>query len=226
MNLMVKHLAKVSRLLLCLLAFPVQAQISGVDYNWEEKRDAEGIKIYTSDVAHSPFRAVRGEMKVTGTIAGLVALVDDLPNCPNWADLCKESILVKLLSPTEQYVYVYNDIPFPVKDRDVVAHVQWQRDEESGRVSMQSVATSSEQSQALRAKTKKAVRLTNAVSQWHFTPLDDGKVLVEIFAHIDPDGPTPAWITNLMLVDSPFKTMKNMREIIQSGDYADAVEKF
>ena len=128
-------------LLFCLpalLAWSAQAQVEGVDYDWEEKRDRAGLKIFTSTVANSPFRAVRGEMQIDGTVSALVALVDDLPNCHVWADLCKSSRSVEQMPglPGEQYVHVYNDIPFPVKDRDVVAHVIWEKDSDTGRVTM------------------------------------------------------------------------------------------
>ena len=75
------------------------------------------------------------------------------------------------------------------------------------------------------AKTK-AVRIENAVSQWHFTPNGDGTTKVENFAHIDPNGPTPAWISNLMLVSAPYKSMSKMREIVESGRYADSKISF
>lgn len=211
-----------------LFIWSAQAQVAGVEYNWEEQRDRKGIKIFTSTVAGSQFRAVRGEMKIAGSVSALVGLVNDLPNCQVWADLCKSSKFVEQMPelPNEQYVHIYNDIPFPVKDRDVVAHLVWEKNNNTGRVSMHSTALSAEKGEELVAITSKAIRITNAFSQWHFTPLESGRVLVESFAHIDPNGATPAWITNMLLVDSPYKTMVNMRNIIEAGQYSDAVNRF
>lgn len=197
------------------------AQLTGVDYQWELKKQEDGIRVYTSKVPGSKFKAVKADMTIKGKVSSLVALVSDNDACPKWADLCKESKLMEQVSPTEKYIYVYNDIPFPVKDRDVLAHVVWQHDEATGKVSMTSQAT-----QGRHPEIKKAVRIQNAVSQWHFTPQSDGQVLVSNFGHIDPNGPTPAWVTNIMLVSSPLKTMKNMRTIIESGEYADAKIEF
>ncbi|MEM7357513.1 MAG: START domain-containing protein [Pseudomonadota bacterium] len=207
-------------LLALLLPFLATAQQEGVDYTWEDKRNKEGILIQTSSVKGSPFKAVRGEMTVKATVSSLVALVEDLPACPEWAALCREARLEKRVSPTESYAYIYNDIPFPVSDRDVYTHVVWTQDPETGKVSMTSIAT-----EGGTPKTK-AVRLENAMSQWHFTPNGDGTTKVENFAHIDPNGPTPAWITNMMLVDSPFSSMTEMRKIVESGGYADAEVPF
>ena len=192
------------------------AQLEGVSYDWEEKKNKGGISISTSDVEGSPFKAVRGEMAVKGSVASLFALVEDMPACPNWAAMCKESRVEKRVSDIESYVYVYNKIPFPISDRDVYTHVVWTRNSETKRVSMTSTA-----SDGGTPKTS-AVRIEDAVSQWHFTPNDDGTTKVENFAHINPNGPTPAWLTNMMLVDSPFKSMQKMREVIESGAYPDA----
>ena len=201
------------------LFFPlfVQAQLDGVSYEWSEKKNKNGISIFTSSVEGSVFKAVRGEMIVKGSVESLFALVEDMPACADWAALCKEARVEKRVSESETYVYIYNDIPFPVSDRDVYAHVVWTRDPNTQRLSMTSRARDGGTSKT------KAVRLEDAVSQWHFTPNGDGTTKVENFAHIDPNGPTPAWLTNMMLVDSPYKTMVKMRKIIESGTYADEV---
>jgi hypothetical protein len=220
-----KFLTSISITALLLPCFAV-AQISGVEYSWELKRERSGIKIYTSKVPKSPFKAVRGEMIINAQVEELVALVNDLPRCSEWADLCVKSELLERVSSAEQYVYIYNNVPFPIKDRDVVAHVHWSKDEPTGRVSMHSIAVEQARSTEFRQLSKKAVRIYQAVTQWHFTPLGEGLVKVENYAHIDPNGPTPAWLINILLVNSPYKTMKNMRELIGSGDYQGAQSSF
>lgn len=214
---------KIKQLTVLLTAlFPalVLAQVEGVEYSWEDKRDKKGILIQTSAVKGSPFKAVRGEMAVQASVSSLVALVEDLDVCPEWSAFCKEARLEKRISPTESYAYIYNDIPFPVSDRDVYTHIVWTQDAETGKVTMTSIA-----SEGGTAKSK-AVRLENAISQWHFTPNGDGTTKVENFAHIDPNGPTPAWITNMMLVDAPYESMTEMRKIVESGGYADTEVPF
>ena len=201
-----------------LLGFPliVSAQLDGVEYNWKEKKNKKGIAISTSLVEGSPFKAVRGVMVVNAKVEQLVALVEDITACPDWAAMCKEMRVEKRVSDSESFAYIYNDIPFPVTDRDVYTHVVWKQDPATKRVSMTSTAT-----QGGTPKTK-AVRIENAVSQWHFTPNEDGTTLVENFAHIDPNGPTPPWLSNLMLVSAPYKSMSKMRKIVESGGYADS----
>lgn len=195
----------------------VFAQETGIDYDWKLKRDRDGIQIYLSRVPHSKFKAIRSTMEVETQTNSLVALVMDLPNCPNWAAMCKEARIEQRLSATESYVYTLNDIPFPVRDRDVVALVKWSYDRSTGRVSMVSRATKGK-----FPKKSGVIRVEDALTEWHFTPMENGRVRVESYAHIDPNGTTPAWLTNMLMIDSPYKTMKKMRKILQDGKYKDA----
>jgi len=186
------------------------------NYNWKEKKNKDGIKIYTANMKNSKYDAVYGTMIVNSGVNNLVALVRDTEACQQWADLCKESRVEKKISEVEYYVYTYNDIPFPVTDRDVVAKVNWSQDPNSLDVIMLT-----EPVMGIVEKTG-AVRIKEADSRWYFLPQEDGTTKVETFAHINPNGPTPAWLTNMLLVSSPFKTMKGMRDIVEGGAYADA----
>lgn len=182
--------------------------------NWVLERDKDGIQVFTQSVGDSSFDAVRAVMVVEAKLNALVGLVRDAAACPKWAELCKESRDHEVVSEQELYVYSYNDIPWPVKDRDALTHVLWDQDPETLAVTMTAVATSD-----LLPVTKGAVRIVNAKTRWIFTPMDDGRVEVVSEAHIDPNGPTPAWITNLLLVETPFKTLQGMRRLVQTGRY-------
>lgn len=192
------------------------AQVDGVEYNWKKKKDKEGIVIYTSKVPGSKYNALRGTMIVKGSASSLVSLVQDTSTCSEWVDLCRDARIHKRISDTEYYVYSYNNIPFPAADRDVIARTVWAQDPQTLKVTMSSYPEPD-----LIPKTK-AVRIKEAFSQWHFTPRNDGTTLVENFAHINPNGASPAWLTNRLLVSSPFKTLKNMRVLIEEGAYENA----
>jgi len=200
------------------------AQFEWASYDWQTKRAKHGIKVQVSKVTGSNVKAVRAEIVVEGAVPELVALLKDFAYCSKWVDLCKESRVVKQLSTYEEIVYVYNDAPFPIKDRDVVVRSVWSEDQDTGRVSMHSRALDFNESTNLVPVNKKALRLSAAVSEWHFTPIATGGVLVESVAHVDPGGATPAWLINMMLVNSPFSTMQNLRSTIESGRYTSAVD--
>lgn len=183
---------------------------------WELKRDRDGVQVYTRSVEGSAHKAVHATMSVPYKVNELVALVMDVTACPKWAALCKESHVAESVSPAEAYIYTYNDLPWPVTDRDAIAHVQWS-----------SLAGGGAQMQARIvdekvARKKKTIRLTTGITSWEFVPNAEGGTDVVSYAHLDPGGAVPAWLTNILLVDSPFDTMVGMRDLAATGKYQDA----
>ncbi len=180
--------------------------------DWELKRDLDGIQVFTRSVEGSPYKEVRSEALISGvTLNSLVALIEDAEACPNWADKCAESYLVQRVSPTESLVYTHNDMPFPVSDRDVVAKVAWQQDPQTLSVKMTSMAVPGTVD-PMRGR----VRLTNANAMWEFSPNPNGSITVVNQAHIDPGSSIPGWVTNMLLVDTPFETMKSyLAEVVK-----------
>ena len=196
-------------LVLCLPNFAFAEE------EWELKRDRDGIQVYTRSVEGSKHKAVKAEMVVEAGLNELVGLVMDTSACPDWAALCKTSEVTEQVSETELYVYTLNDLPWPVKDRDAVAKVMWTQ-EESGSVRMTAELVTGKVPEI-----KKALRLTTGITSWVFYPDENGTRIVSE-AHLDPGGGTPAWLTNMLLVDSPFDTMVGMRNLVSSGKYKDA----
>jgi len=197
------------------------AQWQEADLEWKLKRDRKGIQVFLSKVPGSRFRAVMSVMEVKADPMQLAALVMDLENCPNWASMCKSAKVIEQISPNQNYVYSVNNAPFPVRNRDMVALVEWSYDSATGKISMRSDATPER-----LPKKRGLIRVQHASSEWHFTPTEEGVVLVENYAHVDPNGKVPAWITNLLIIESPYKTLKKMRKLVLNGDYRDAEVNF
>jgi hypothetical protein len=133
---------------------------------WELQRDKDGIQVHTRPVEGSPYDTVLTTTRMTDVrLSSLVALIENTPACKDWADSCAESYLVERISESESLVYTQNDMPFPVKDRDVVAQVKWTKDAATFEVVMNSVATVGNMDDV-----SGRLRLTEAVASWDFAP--------------------------------------------------------
>jgi len=75
-------------------------------------------------------------------------------------------------------------------------------------------------------KVKGVIRIKQAVAKWKITPQGDGTVLIESFAHVNPASSIPRWLLNRLLVGSPHKTMKSIRQLMADGLYKDAILPF
>ncbi len=181
---------------------------------WKLKRDKRDIQVYTGKIAGSTHRAVFSTATLDATPNEVVALLLDLKNCRDWASLCKEARVESQLSATESIVYGMKDLPFPARDRDSYSSVRWHFDDQSGIVSMDSQAVNGNYE-----KRKGVVRLDYAHVNWRIVPNDSGGVIVENYAHIDPNGNLPSWLTNMIAVEAPYKALRKMRSVLKTGKY-------
>lgn len=213
------------RRVLVLLVLVISCGVSltvNADSAWQLRKDKAGIQVYTKSVDGSPYDAVRAVTRVDNIrLMSLVALLEDVAACQDWSDQCVESTVRKRISDTEAYVYTHNDLPFPVKDRDVLAHVVWSQNSDDLEVVMSSQATT-----GLMDRVKGRIRLTEAKTSWRFKPLESGLVEVSNEAHINPGSSLPGWMTNMLLVDTPYETIKSFVEEAAKPKYQNADVSF
>ena len=198
-----------------VLAFALSAQAE--TYDWQLKRDRDGIQVYTCKVAGSSFKAVKAVTEIDVSLSSVVALLRDAQACPKWADRCGQSYVYEQVDTMEEYIYTRNAMPWPISDRDVLAHVVWRQNPTDLSVIMISRATADKM-----PKTKGVVRLVEARVEWQIKPLAQARVQLTTLAHINPGGPLPAWVTNMLLVDSPHKTFKNLKKTVVTEPYKSA----
>ena len=189
---------------------------------WSQRKDKDGIQVYTRSVEGSPYR----EVQVVTTIqdirlSSLAALLLDAEACPEWADKCDESYVHEQISETEFYVYSNNDMPFPVTDRDALTYVTWVQDPETLAVTMTSIATSD-----ILPKQRGRLSLTEARTSWQFIPQADGSIDIVNASHINPGSMLPGWVTNMLLVDTPYQTMSDFIVEVRKPKYLEAEVSF
>lgn len=192
------------------------------EIEWKLVKDKRGIQVYTRKVDGSKFKAVLTSVEVEGSVNSVVALLLDLKNCKAWASMCRKAEIVERLSPTQHIVYGRNNLPFPVLDRDSYSINSWKVNHETGDV----VMVSQIESGLERPKIDKVIRLTKADVIWRISTLSEGKVLIENEAHIEPNGALPAWLTNNLQIDAPYRAMRGLRSVLDTGKYNNATVEF
>lgn len=208
-----------SRIALTLVftVFGSAAYTAEAESNWKLRKERNNISVYTAGVEGSRYDAVLSKTVVKDIrLSSLVAVIMDAQACPEWADRCAESYVFEKISETEELVYTHNDLPFPVKDRDVLAHVNWEQNRQTLAVHMYSKATS-----GVMPKQNGKLRLVEAQTTWDFMPLEDGGIEIRNWAHIDPGSSLPSWVTNMLLVDTPYETVQALIEQARKSKYAE-----
>ena len=205
----------------CTLLVPsANAENDSVNFDqleWSLKKDKRGIQVYTAKVPGSRHRAVFTTMRIESDLSEVVALLMDFENCGTWAKTCKGLEVISSDSELEHRVYAVVDLPFPAKDRDSISLIRWEKDERSGIVSMESNADPL----ASEELNSKYIHMTYARVLWRIVPSSKG-LIIENYAHLNPNGALPVWLTNLLSTEEPYKTLRRMRARLNEGHYQNA----
>ncbi|HEY0244139.1 MAG TPA: START domain-containing protein, partial [Mucilaginibacter sp.] len=167
---------------------------------WKLNTDKDGIKVYTSFIPDSKIKAVKVEGTFNATPAQLVALLMDVNTAADWLYHTKISTLVKQVSPTEIYYYSEVNLPWPVQNRDFVAHLIVSQDPDSKVVTIEGPTVT-----GLVPQKQGIVRITDASGKWVITPTGNNQIKVDYSIHLDPGGSLPAWLVNMFAAEGPVK---------------------
>jgi hypothetical protein len=190
---------------------------------WQLTKQKEGIQVYVRDNPNSPLKVFRGIITLSDTkLNPLVAVLEDVKAMPKLLHNCQSANTIKKDGNTSSTIYVVTKMPWPVKNRDSIVHSVMTQDKKTRKVliKMQS------RSKAVPLK-KGMVRVQTLSGYWEFMPViiagkDSGKIKVTYELSLDPGGNLPKWMVNVLAVDFPFNTLRNLRKLVQKPVYRDA----
>lgn len=207
-----KLISGYSSLLLFLL---VGSSISlNAQETWEQTKNEDGIKVYTRKKVGERFKEIKIVTSTKTTLNEIMASFDDVESHKDWVYKTPESKVIERVDPSTLIYYVKSNLPYPVKDRDIVIHYAWEQDP------LSKVITT--RSKALPGKfdpVQSTVRVKEFQSKYVLTPKPNGIIHIEYEAKMDPAGSLPAWLVNMAVSKGPVKTMKAFFKLLDSDKY-------
>lgn len=183
------------------LMLPVTAQS-----DWRFTTEKDGIKVYSKTVSESKVKALKVECIINASAAQLVALLLDVKAAERWVSHTKSCTLLKRVSDAELYYYSEVNLPWPLENRDFVAHVQVSQNPSTKVVTVNAPAIP-----GMLAAKKGIVRVSQSKGLWIITPLDKERVKVSYSLQVDPGGVIPAWAVNALAAQGPLESFQNMK---------------
>ncbi|MHA4809746.1 START domain-containing protein [Flavitalea flava] len=190
---------------------------ANVKENWKLKADKEGIAIYTRTLPDSRFNAVKVECTLTATLSQFVAVILDVNTGTEWEYSTKSSILLKQVSPSELYYYSEVSVPWPVSNRDFIAHLKAVQDPGTKVVTIYGPTIPD-----YIPEKKDIVRVLRSEGKWIITPIAGNRVKVEYTLRVDPGGNVPAWLINMFATKGPYESFKKLKVHLQKPVYTQA----
>jgi START domain-containing protein len=182
--------------------------------NWELARDKNGIKVYTRSIEGKTVKEFKAVCRMKTSVNSLVALYNDVPNKTEWVFACNSSKVLKEISPTEKYIYIESKAPWPVSYRDVIIHSVLTQNPETNEVLITEKGI-----QDYIPANSDIVRIPEYEGFYSFKPIKNGVIEVTFQCFSNPGGKLPAFLKDVSTIDSPFKTLTKMAELVQNEKY-------
>ena len=189
--------------LACVL---VASQLANAQEAWKLDRTKDGVTVHLKKIPGSKYKAYRGVMEIEATMGSVVSVFMDIDNMPQWMHEMQEAKVFQENDLKDRHLYMVNNAPFPIKDRDFIVRYRFQQNPEN-----LAVKIAIENAQQLMPETK-YTHMKIVDGYFAVEPAGEGRVKVTYECHLDPSGNVPSWAANIVISDTPFYTLKNLRD--------------
>jgi hypothetical protein len=179
-------------------------------YNWKLDKEKDGIQIYFSETAASKFKSVKVECTLEGNYDKLIGILTNVDHYKDWVYKTKTSRLLKKPSANELYYYTETSLPWPMLNRDVVIHVEIEKDSQ-----LRFIKVTSINEPHYLAVIPGKVRVPHLLIDWYATMPTPKTIHIVYIFEINPGGDLPAWMVNLFADKGPYETFKKLAEILK-----------
>jgi hypothetical protein len=183
------------------------------------------LKIFTCPISTSNFLSFVGIATIDAPQHAILSLLFDVDAATEWVWKTKEMRLLQELSADKEekdngrVVYQLVSAPWPVSDREIITRSQGYMDPDTSEVFIKLECLPD-----FLPKNDKYVRVPVLEGAWNIIPLSENQCRVVFRLHIEPGGEIPSWLANIAVIDTPYHTMNNMRDMVKKDKYMIPVE--
>jgi ribosome-associated toxin RatA of RatAB toxin-antitoxin module len=201
-----KHFILSTIVILVLTSF---STIDESDLGWSVVRNNDHIKVYKKPT-ETGYNAIKIQATISTPIKKFISLVNDVERYPDWVFKCSEAVRLEDPSNTTLKYWMVSDFPFPFKDRELTV-------ESSHHIDQDGVFHST--SKAIPNLIDSSnIAITQFDAHWTVTPSKKNQINIEYEIMAEPGGAIPAWLYNLAVDQGPFKTMQNLKDILENQE--------
>jgi hypothetical protein len=178
------------------------------------------LKIFTCPVPTSDFLSFVGVAEIDASQHAVCSLLYDIDAATEWVWKTREMRVLRELSDDDgRIVYQLVSAPWPISDREIISRSQGYIDPETSEVFIKLEAVPD-----YLPLDDRYVRVRQVEGAWNILPLGENSCRVVFRLHIEPGGEIPAWLANIAVIDTPYHTLNNMRQMVKKEKYRIPVE--
>jgi hypothetical protein len=198
-----------SNLLLLCCFFSFSHVMTAQD--WALEKDKSGVKIYTRYLKGWDLKQFKGIVNIKANIKTVEKTLRNDVARSKWMYNTHDTKDVKKVSDNEIYAYSRVAAPWPVSDRDNVTKYTYKK------ISDTEMYVYFSNVSGIVPEKSGIVRIKKMEGYWHFKETSSGNVQVTQIAASEAGGSVPAWLANSAIVDTPFYTLLNLKNHIETN---------
>ncbi|MFH0761341.1 MAG: START domain-containing protein [Bacteroidota bacterium] len=175
--------------------------------SWNFIREQDGIKIYTRQEAGKSLRAFKGTAIINAPAEKVFTLIEDVNHTAWWdKNLTQIKVLAYEKNKRARYYLVY-DTPWPVANRDLCVEVTVSMDPEKRIYAVVAASLT-----GVIPEQKNLVRIKDYRQTWTVSSAGENSSNVVLEGYLDPVGHIPVWISNMLIIQTPFNSILGVRQ--------------
>lgn len=178
------------------------------------------LKIFTCPIPTSNFLSFVGIATIDAPQHAVLSLLFDIDAATEWVWKTREMRLLQELAEDNaqkdngRIVYQLVSAPWPISDREIITRSTGYMDPDTSEVFIKLECLPD-----YLPKNDKYVRVPLLEGAWNIIPLSEEQCRVVFRLHIEPGGEIPSWLANIAVIDTPYHTLNNMRDMVKKDKY-------
>lgn len=201
----IKH---INTLTLIVLLISNISTVFAQNNTWFLQKSKHGITVYTRENALTGDIEFKANVTIKTTIDTLQKVLKDIEAYTNWMADTKKSSVLKKINSTEQYIYIEALMPWPFENRDMPLLQKYTKTDNGTKIILTGKSLYIPEKQDI-------TRVEKAMGSWELIQLPNNKVTVIYQFMADPGLYIPNWVITLFIVDGPYKTLTNLKTIVE-----------
>lgn len=173
---------------------------------WQTRYKADGILVQTHPKENSAIPVFRAEIEIDANVNNVLAIIADPAKCSRWLYQCVEARTLRFVGSSEKYVYQVNELPWPLKNRDLVLSIIIEKAAPNQfRIRLVNKPNEIPEDQY--------IRIREFEGDYLLTGLSATRTKVEWEQHVEPGGEIPSMVIETMLTEIPVNSLKQLRKL-------------
>ena len=182
--------------------------------DWKLEKDKNGIRVYSRHLTGSKLKEVKVNCEINATLSQLVAFISDIDHYKEAVYRVANAALVRRVSDREFYYYSETEMAWPVSNRDLVIHMEFEMDHPTRTLRIRGT-----NAPEMVPPKKGIVRIPHWQSLWKVQEINSKRLRIEYVFVVDPGGELPIWLVNALIGVGPYQSFSSIEKLLTRPYY-------